>query len=54
MKTFEQVITNKVNSIFVKNLMVKKGWSKQEAANHIVDFVTSGTKESFKSFMESI
>lgn len=24
------------------------------AANHIVDFVTSGTRENFKSFMEAI
>ena len=53
MSRFEKVVTNKVNSIFVKGLMGKKGWSKQEAANHIVDFLSSGTTKNFKDFMES-
>lgn len=46
-----KTVKNSVNSIFVKGLIVSKGWTKQQAANHIIDFVTSGTKISFYDFM---
>lgn len=48
-----QIIKNKVNSIFVKGLMERKGWTKQQAAAYVMEFVTGGTKLSFGDFMKS-
>ena len=53
MSNIKKVVSGKVNSIFVKKLIVKKGWTKQEAANFIVEFLFSGTKESFGNWMEA-
>lgn len=53
MKTSAQVIKNKVNSLFVKSLIESKGWTQQQAADYVLEFVTCDTKMSFFDFMNS-
>ena len=53
MKTLEQVVTAQVNGILVKRLIKKNGWTKQHAANLVTEFITGGSKENFKEFMDA-
>lgn len=53
MKSPAQIIKNKVNSRFVKSLIERKGWTKQQAADYVLEFVTCGTSLSFYDFMNS-
>jgi hypothetical protein len=46
-----KVVKNTVNSILVKRMISDKGWTKQQAANHVMSFLTSGTDKSFYQFM---
>lgn len=47
------IINANLNGVFMTNMIAKKGWSKLEARSYVVDFVTGGTKLSFKDFIES-
>lgn len=53
MKTQAQIIKNSVNSIFVKSLIKAKGWTKQQAADHAMAWLTCGKAISFGEFMEA-
>jgi hypothetical protein len=53
MPSIQKVVSQQVNGILVKSLIAKNGWTKQEAANFIVEFLFSGTKESFGNWMEA-
>lgn len=53
MKTTAQIIKNQVNGIFVQSLIASKGWTEQQAADFILEFLTSGTRLSFGDFMNS-
>ena len=46
-----KIVKNAVNSLVVKSIIADKGWTKQQAANHVLDFITSGTTISFYDFM---
>lgn len=52
-KTAAQVIKNNVNGIYMTGLISKKGWTKQHAANLILEWIISGSKASLNTFMES-
>lgn len=53
MKTQAQIIKNSVNSIFVKGLIKAKGWTKQQAAEHVAAWLHCGKAISFGDFMEA-
>jgi len=53
MKTQAQIIKNSVNSIFVKGLIKAKGWTEQEAAEHVAAWLHCGKAISFGDFMEA-
>jgi len=53
MKTQKQIIKNTVNSIYMKSVTARKGWTKQEAACKVVDFLTCGKAVSLNEFMEA-
>lgn len=53
MKTQAQIIKNSVNSIFVKGLIKSKGWTKQQAAEHVAAWLHCGQAISFGDFMEA-
>ena len=53
MPSIQTVVSQQVNGIFVKKLIAKNGWTKQEAANFVVEFLYSGTKESFGTWMKA-
>lgn len=48
-----KIIKNTVNSLYMQDVSLRKGWSKQDAANKVVDFLTCGKKISLFDFMES-
>lgn len=53
MSKFEKVVTNTVNGIFMKKVSLEKGWTKQESANKVVEFLTCGKNVSIKEFMKN-
>ncbi len=53
MKTFGTVVKNTVNSIYMKNVSARKGWTRQEAANMVIDFLNCGEAVSLNEYMES-
>ena len=53
MKTQAQIIKNSVNGIFVKGLIKAKGWTKQQAAEHVSAWLHCGKQVSFCDFMEA-
>lgn len=48
-----KIINNCLNGIFMKRMINLKGWTKQEARQHLVDFVNCGQKISMYDFMMS-
>lgn len=48
-----RIIRAKVDSLYVKGVIERKGWTRQQAIAHVEEFVTVGTKQSFFDFMES-
>lgn len=46
-----KIVKNAVNSLVVKSIIAEKGWAKQQAADHVIAFITSGTKKSFYQYM---
>lgn len=53
MKTQAQIIKNTVNGIFVKGLIKAKGWTKEQAAGHVAEWLHCGKAISFGEFMEA-
>lgn len=54
MKTQAQIIKNTINGIYMTGLISRKGWTKQQAAEKVVLFLTSKTSLSFNEFMEAL
>jgi hypothetical protein len=52
-KTSAKVINNYANSIAMKKIINKKGWSKQDAVYALADYVTSGSKVSVYEFLNN-
>jgi hypothetical protein len=50
-KKQETIIKNTVNSLYMKGVMKKNGWSKQQAANKVIEFLTCGKSVSFTDYM---
>lgn len=53
MKSAATIIKNAVNGIYMAGVMQRKGWSKQQAADAVLEWLTSGSKASIHDFMES-
>jgi len=53
MSKFEKVVTNMVNGQTGKIWMARRGWSKQEFANIVSEFLTCGQQISFNDFLSS-
>lgn len=51
--TTAKIIKAKVETLYMRGLIGRKGWSDQQAANHVLAFITSGTALSFHDFMEA-
>lgn len=51
MKTQAQIIKASVNGLFVKGLIAAKGWSKQQAADHVAGWLSCGKPISFHDYM---
>lgn len=47
-----KVIRTTVNSLFMKAVMKRKGWTKQEAATQVTAWLTSGTTLSILDYIE--
>lgn len=52
-KSAAKVIKSTVNGIYMTDLIQRKGWSKQQAADQVLEWLTSGSKQSLHDFMES-
>lgn len=48
-----KIIKKSVNSLYMKNVSSRKGWSQQDASYKLVEFLTCGKKISLADFMES-
>ena len=53
MKAAATIIKNTVNGIYMTGVMQRKGWTKQQAADKVLEWLTSGSKISLHDFMES-
>lgn len=53
MKQTSKIIKEKVESLYVQSLIKRKGWTEQDAADYVLEFILSGTKLSFHDFMEA-
>ncbi len=53
MSKFEKAVTNMVNGQTGKIWMARKGWSKQEFANIVSEFLTCGQQISLYDFLSS-
>lgn len=53
MKSAATIIKNTVNGIYMAGVIQRKGWSKQQAADAVLEWLTSGSKSSIHDFMES-
>lgn len=51
MKTQAQIIKNTVNGIFVKGLIKAKGWTKEQAVEHVIGWLNCGVDVSFHDYM---
>ena len=47
-----RVIRNAVNGLLMKAVMKQKGWTKQEATQHVTDWLTSGAKVSILDYLQ--
>lgn len=51
MKTQAQIIKASLKGLFIQGLITRKGWSQQQAADHVVGWLTSGKQVSFHDYM---
>jgi len=53
MKSQASIIKNTVNGPYVVDVATRKGWTKQEAAEKVLEFILCGQKISLFDFMEA-
>jgi len=53
MKAATQIIKSTVNGIYMTGVIARKGWTKQQAADKVLEWLTAGSKQSLYDFMES-
>jgi len=53
MKSQAKIIKNTVNGLYMKNVSDRKGWTKQQAANNVLDYLLCGEKISLFDYMEA-
>lgn len=53
MKSAATIIKNTVNGIYMTGVIQRKGWTKQQAADAVLAWLTGGSKVSIHDFMES-
>lgn len=53
MKQPAQIVKAQLGNLYVKNIMARKGWSKDHTIMLIVDYVTSGLNISLGDFLEA-
>lgn len=51
MKTQVQIIRAAVNGLFVKSLIAEKGWTQQQAADHVLGWLTCGKAVSLHDYL---
>lgn len=51
MKSQAQIVKNSVNGLFVKGLIASKGWTKQQATDHVAGWLSCGKSVSFHDYM---
>ena len=49
-----KVIRATVNGLLMKAVMRQKGWTKQEAVQHVTDWLTSGAKVSILDYLQPL
>lgn len=49
-----KVIRSTVNSLFMKAVIRRKGWTTQEATQHVKGWLTSGAKESILEYLQPL
>ncbi|MFJ7794608.1 hypothetical protein [Pseudomonas sp. NPDC096950] len=49
-----KVIRNTVNSLFMKAVIRRKGWTTQEATQHVKGWLTSGAKGSILDYLKPL
>lgn len=48
----KKVINGKLNSLYIKSVMARKGWSKDYMKTLLIEHITSGKQESLYDFIE--
>ena len=54
MMNSSRVIKNYLNGLFMKRVMVEKGWSKEEAARHLKNVLNCGKQISVSQYLKSL
>ena len=49
----QKIINGKLNSLYIKSVMARKGWSKEYTRTLLVEHVTCGQTISLYDFMEA-
>lgn len=49
-----RVIRKYLNGLFMKRVMSDKGWTKEEAARHLENFVNSGKQISVSEYLKDL
>jgi hypothetical protein len=50
----KKIIQNVISSLYMKNVASRKGWTKQEVAYKVVEYLTCSKAISLYDFMENI
>ena len=53
MKSAATIIKNTVNGIYMTGVIQRKGWSKQQASDAVLEWLTSGSKAALHDFIEA-
>ena len=54
MKTVQQIINGKLNSLYVKSVMRKNGWTKEYMRVVLIDYTMIGTTVSLFDYLEAM
>lgn len=47
-----EIINRNLKGVFMQSMITIKGWSQLEARSYLVEFITCGTTQSLRDFMD--
>ncbi|MND11753.1 hypothetical protein D3C87_820480 [compost metagenome] len=53
-KQIQRVVNQHLNGLYMKNVMQRRGWSKDQASKHLLGYLMSGQSVSLAAYLDGV